>query len=207
MDRVVVEIREPGREPRRITMTTSVEVGRDCSGVIISDSSASRRHVALTPHPEGLTATDLGSRNGTLVNGVRIKGPANVGPGDVVQVGETRLAVVERTAPPPSSAKAPPIAATALLDMKASGATQRLPPVTGRQADGGATVRSFALPGAGLPLPTPGAAMHDVDAWMQAGYAWAAREVPGIDLATFERAVLDVGLEHLADVLARLRHT
>jgi FHA domain-containing protein len=204
MDRVVVEIREPGKEPRRITMTTSVEVGRDCSGVIIADAAASRRHAALTPSPDGVTVTDLGSRNGTRVNGKRITAPVNVGPRDVVEIGETRFALVERTAPPPPSAKAPPIAATEVLLSEAvdtsDGTTQRIErPARGR-IDGGATVPNLELRG-----QRDDAAIRDLDARMQAAHAWVTQAVGEVDMASFQRAVLSVGLEHLEDVLARLR--
>ena len=194
MDRVVVEIREPGKEPRRVTMTASVEVGRDCSGVIVADSSASRRHAALTPSPGGLTVTDLGSRNGTLVNGARITGPVNVGPKDVVQIGETRLTLVGRTPPPAPSAKAPPVAATEVLSISALaaaavGTTRPLP----RPLDDGATA------------PVAAIGPHDLDGRIQIAHAHVTRSVPNVDLEAFRRAVLAVGLEHLQEVVARLQ--
>lgn len=116
MDRVIVEIREPGREPRRVSITTTVEVGRECSGILLHDSLASRRHIALTASLHGLTLTDLGSSNGTSVNGHRITDPVVVQVGDLIRLGRTEISVVDRTAPPPRPASAPPERLTMLDD-------------------------------------------------------------------------------------------
>jgi pSer/pThr/pTyr-binding forkhead associated (FHA) protein len=49
-------------------------VGRDPDcGVVVEDDRVSRRHAAFTFEAAGWTVTDLGSKNGTLVNGVRIE--------------------------------------------------------------------------------------------------------------------------------------
>ncbi|HEX4963093.1 MAG TPA: GAF domain-containing protein [Thermoanaerobaculia bacterium] len=49
-------------------------VGRDPEcGVAVEDDRVSRRHAALIPGPSGWTLTDLGSKNGTLADGVRVE--------------------------------------------------------------------------------------------------------------------------------------
>ncbi|MFY9819944.1 MAG: GAF domain-containing protein [Thermoanaerobaculia bacterium] len=49
-------------------------VGRDPEcGVAVEDDRVSRRHAALRPGPAGWTLTDLGSKNGTLVDGVPVE--------------------------------------------------------------------------------------------------------------------------------------
>jgi hypothetical protein len=49
-------------------------VGRDPDcGVVVEDDRVSRRHAAFTSGSSGWTVTDLGSKNGTLVNGVRVE--------------------------------------------------------------------------------------------------------------------------------------
>jgi hypothetical protein len=58
---------------------------------IEGDAFASARHVRLEPRRDGVWVHDLGSTNGTLVNGVRIDRPRRLVPGDVVRVGETEL--------------------------------------------------------------------------------------------------------------------
>jgi pSer/pThr/pTyr-binding forkhead associated (FHA) protein len=46
---------------------------RDCH-VVVEDGSVSRHHADLVPGPQGWILRDLGSSNGTAVNGVRIQG-------------------------------------------------------------------------------------------------------------------------------------
>lgn len=48
---------------------TIVGRGPEC-GVRVDDDRVSRRHAALTPGPCGWTVSDLGSKNGTLIDGV-----------------------------------------------------------------------------------------------------------------------------------------
>jgi len=52
---------------------TIVGRGPEC-GVRVDDDRVSRRHAALTPGPSGWTIADLGSKNGTLVDGVPAAG-------------------------------------------------------------------------------------------------------------------------------------
>jgi hypothetical protein len=58
---------------------------------IDGDEFASARHVRFEPRRDGVWVQDLGSTNGTYVNGVRIDGARRLDPGDVVRVGETDL--------------------------------------------------------------------------------------------------------------------
>jgi|SRR5581483_2783497 FHA domain-containing protein len=55
------------------------------------DEFASSRHVRFEPRSDGVWVQDLGSTNGTYVNGIRIDGARRLAPGDVVRVGETDL--------------------------------------------------------------------------------------------------------------------
>jgi pSer/pThr/pTyr-binding forkhead associated (FHA) protein len=56
-----------------------------------ADPTASRLHAAFERFGSGWCVTDLGSRNGTLVNGERILGPRALHHGDEILVGGTRL--------------------------------------------------------------------------------------------------------------------
>jgi pSer/pThr/pTyr-binding forkhead associated (FHA) protein len=58
---------------------------------IDGDEFASSRHVRFEPRPDGIWVQDLGSTNGTYVNGIRIDGARRLASGDVVRVGETDL--------------------------------------------------------------------------------------------------------------------
>jgi hypothetical protein len=55
------------------------------------DEYVSARHVRVEPRRNGVWVHDLGSTNGTHVNGVRIDRPRKLVTGDVVRVGETEL--------------------------------------------------------------------------------------------------------------------
>jgi len=67
-------------------------IGRDAgSGIHLDDEYASARHARVDPRPDGVWIEDLGSTNGTYVNGERVIGAREVAPGDVVRIGETEL--------------------------------------------------------------------------------------------------------------------
>jgi serine phosphatase RsbU (regulator of sigma subunit) len=71
-------------------------VGRapDC-GLVIADPFLSRHHARLFRRGEELYVEDLGSSNGTLLNGTRISGAATVRPGDGIRISDTSIAVLE----------------------------------------------------------------------------------------------------------------
>jgi hypothetical protein len=68
-------------------------VGRDAGlGLSLPDeSTVSRRHASLTKQGARVTLRDLGSTNGTYVNGARLQGEAELRPGDSVQFGAVRF--------------------------------------------------------------------------------------------------------------------
>ena len=80
-------------EGRRIEVSEELVIGRENVDVEIDDAELSRRHFAVRPVAGGLEIEDLGSRNGTRVDGTRIDGPTRVRHGAVVTVGVTTLAV------------------------------------------------------------------------------------------------------------------
>ena len=59
--------------------------------MIASDEYASGRHARFEPRRDGVYAEDLGSTNGTFVNGTQITRTHRLVPGDVVRTGETDL--------------------------------------------------------------------------------------------------------------------
>jgi len=90
----VVEVREAGREPYRVTIEARVVVGRECDGIVVDDARVSRQHLALEPGPESLTVVDLGSTNGTLVNDALVSDRVAVEVGDRIRLGNVEIAVV-----------------------------------------------------------------------------------------------------------------
>jgi S1-C subfamily serine protease len=68
-------------------------IGRDAgSGLVVNDEKASRNHAYLRVYADGRAELhDMGSANGTLVNGHRLTGPVLLQGGELVQIGETVL--------------------------------------------------------------------------------------------------------------------
>jgi hypothetical protein len=67
-------------------------VGRVHGGaVVIPDPSVSSRHARVTRTTDGFTIEDLGSRNGTFVNGESVTLPRPLTDGDVVRFGKVLL--------------------------------------------------------------------------------------------------------------------
>ncbi|MGH7331116.1 MAG: FHA domain-containing protein, partial [Polyangiaceae bacterium] len=71
-----------------------VSIGRGAENRIdLVDPRVSRRHARITKSDDGVALQDLGSTNGTSVNGAEVRAPVPLGPGDVIQVGDTQLRV------------------------------------------------------------------------------------------------------------------
>lgn len=65
--------------------------GRDRSVVWIDDPSVSRRHARITVDGGRATIRDLGSKNGTLVNGEPVEGDRELADGDELAIGRARM--------------------------------------------------------------------------------------------------------------------
>ena len=75
-----------------------ITIGRDsANGITINDAEISRRHARLTFQGGKYVLEDLGSTNGTFVNGQRLAGPRVLKPGEVVSFGEQIILVFEAT--------------------------------------------------------------------------------------------------------------
>lgn len=70
-------------------------IGRSpyCS-IVLSNGHASRQHCALRHLDDGLFISDLGSSNGTLVNGEELAEDRQLFPGDLIQIGTQLLEVL-----------------------------------------------------------------------------------------------------------------
>ena len=91
------------------------------TNLVLRDAKASRRHASFKELPDGrVELTDLGSRNGTFVNGQQVTGSVVLNGGEEVRIGDTVLRAVREQpaapaapaapagAPPPPPGAAPP---------------------------------------------------------------------------------------------------
>ena len=82
-------------------------IGRDPTcDVVLDDEDVSREHCRFRPGGDGFLVEDLGSSNGTIVNGQRITQPVSLRPGDLVVIGPALLEVHE--AAPSAEPERPP---------------------------------------------------------------------------------------------------
>lgn len=87
-----------GPTPQRVFDITQpiINIGRDYSNdLVINDVEVSRRHARLTAQGGSYLVEDLGSTNGTFINGQRLIGPHMMRPGELISFGETVSLVYE----------------------------------------------------------------------------------------------------------------
>lgn len=69
-----------------------VGIGRlPACDIVVADPNASRRHAEVRPHGAGYAVVDLGSTNGTRVNGLLVVGDRVLAHGDVISIGATTV--------------------------------------------------------------------------------------------------------------------
>ncbi len=80
------------REMYKLTRGSEITVGRDEScPIMLADEVCSRKHGSFVWRESAWWLHDLGSRNGTLVNGQRISEPRALEEGDLIRIGKTTL--------------------------------------------------------------------------------------------------------------------
>ena len=95
---VLVEVRQPRRKPIVVAIRDELELGRECDGLLLTDPEVSRRHVGLEVKGGTLTVHDLGSTNGTTMNGVLLDGVTPMTEADVVRFGGTEVQLLRQAA-------------------------------------------------------------------------------------------------------------
>jgi hypothetical protein len=90
-----VVVASPSGEPAEgtsLALDAIATIGRDVNNaVVVEDQFVSAEHAILTFRGRAWYVEDLGSTNGTFVNGSPVEGVAPIGFGDVVQIGQVRL--------------------------------------------------------------------------------------------------------------------
>ena len=116
-------------------------IGRDITNdIVVGDSEMSRQHARLTRTPAGFILEDLGSTNGTFVNGERIVAARALSAGNLIAFGENVSLHFEATSPEAAqTVMGPAVVRTAI--------PPHMPP--GR---GAAQPTPVPMPGPGKPL-------------------------------------------------------
>ncbi|MFY0524076.1 sigma 54-interacting transcriptional regulator [Archangium gephyra] len=92
-DWTVEVVAGPDKGKKVTTQDALLRVGSDvASDLVLSDQTVSRRHIELERTSKGIVLRDLGSRNGTFLDGHQVM-QALIQPGDKVMLGKTKLAL------------------------------------------------------------------------------------------------------------------
>lgn len=78
----------------KVPLSARVVIGRaPDADLVIADDFVSTHHTAVSPDGTGALVEDLGSTNGTFVNGQRVAAPVSMKTGDVLEVGRVAMEV------------------------------------------------------------------------------------------------------------------
>src|ERR1044072_7640993 len=78
---------------QRFELDRDVVLGRENAAIALADEENSRRHAEITSAGGVLRIVDLGSTNGTFVNGKRIDGPVELHGGETIRLGQSTFTV------------------------------------------------------------------------------------------------------------------
>jgi len=92
--RRVLFVRSESQQGQEFEVSDVVVMGRsDETDVVLDDPYASEFHLRLVSQEGGMMLHDLGSTNGTYVNGRRVSAPTELKRGDTIQVGKTAMEI------------------------------------------------------------------------------------------------------------------
>ena len=92
--RRVLFVRSETQQGQEFEVPDVVVLGRsDETDVVLDDPYASDFHLRLVSQENGMMLHDLGSTNGTYVNGRRVSAPTELKRGDTIQVGKTVMEI------------------------------------------------------------------------------------------------------------------
>jgi serine phosphatase RsbU (regulator of sigma subunit) len=83
----------PDGQMKSVPLTVRLSVGRSSAAELCfpDDAGLSRQHFAFEPEGDGWTVQDLGSKNGTFVNAIPLRGKLQLQPGDRITAGHLTI--------------------------------------------------------------------------------------------------------------------
>ncbi|MEX2197129.1 MAG: FHA domain-containing protein [Thermoleophilaceae bacterium] len=144
-------------------------IGREGCEINLADPEVSRRHATIHVAGEQLSIEDLGSTNGTFVNGQQVQGTQTLSEGDEVRLGNTVWRVQpssQATATADAPGAAPPqVTAARQVPDAAPSPPPQAPPAPAPPVPAPPTAQQPEVPKPPAPQPpAPGAARGDVPA-------------------------------------------
>jgi pSer/pThr/pTyr-binding forkhead associated (FHA) protein len=92
--RRVLFVRSETQQGQEFEVSDVLVMGRsEETDVVLDDPYASEFHLRLVAQENGMMLHDLGSTNGTYVNGRRVSAPTELRRGDTIQVGKTVMEI------------------------------------------------------------------------------------------------------------------
>jgi hypothetical protein len=90
----VLFVRSDTQQGQQFEVSDVLVMGRSQeTDVVLDDPYASEFHLRLVAQENGMMLHDLGSTNGTYVNGRRVSAPTQMRRGDTIQVGKTVMEI------------------------------------------------------------------------------------------------------------------
>lgn len=90
----VLFVRSENQQGQEFEVNDVVVMGRSAeTDVVLDDPYASEFHLRLVAQDNGMMLHDLGSTNGTYINGRRVSAPTQLKHGDTIQVGKTVMEI------------------------------------------------------------------------------------------------------------------
>ncbi|MEM9656458.1 MAG: adenylate/guanylate cyclase domain-containing protein, partial [Actinomycetota bacterium] len=93
LEGIIITVTSPGRQPLSVLLFDRLVIGREADGLIVPVPEVSRRHVEFRRLGEVVEVTDLGSTNGTVINGAALVGTTQVHSASLLEIGDTKISI------------------------------------------------------------------------------------------------------------------
>lgn len=87
----LIAVSQDGRTPLHVVVVDRLDVGRECDGLLLADQRVSRLHLRLELVEGHMVVADLGSSNGTFVDGLRVRAPVVLERLSTITLGSTSI--------------------------------------------------------------------------------------------------------------------